>query len=135
MTRNRLYTILGIACTIGYGWLFFSLFLKDHFPEFTVCFFKNITGLPCPSCGATRAAAMIVDGNIVSSFLLNPLGIILVMIMLVVPVWLCYDLILKKNGLYNSFLLNESRIRQKKTAYILTALILINWVWNIHKQL
>ena len=40
-------------------------------PEFTVCLFKNIFGIPCPGCGMTRAFLFIAHGDIRSALELN----------------------------------------------------------------
>jgi hypothetical protein len=37
------------------------------------CAFKSITGLPCPTCGATRAFLALVQGGWRESLALNPL--------------------------------------------------------------
>lgn len=37
------------------------------------CAFHAITGVPCPSCGATRSAVFLAHGHVVESFLVNPL--------------------------------------------------------------
>lgn len=37
------------------------------------CAFHALTGLPCPSCGATRSAVFLAQGQLVRSFLINPL--------------------------------------------------------------
>lgn len=38
------------------------------------CAFHALTGLPCPTCGATRAALQLLHGHFVASFLYNPLA-------------------------------------------------------------
>src|SRR5262245_61593799 len=44
----------------------------DH----TLCLFKNITTVPCPSCGLTRAMVYLVDGNTADAVMTNPLVIL-----------------------------------------------------------
>lgn len=41
--------------------------------EQTLCVLRNVTGVPCPSCGSTRAVKAIASGDVVSGFLMNPL--------------------------------------------------------------
>lgn len=43
--------------------------------RFTVCLFKNITGVPCPSCGMTRAFLFLGHGQIAKAAALNPLAL------------------------------------------------------------
>lgn len=38
------------------------------------CPFHALTGLPCPTCGATRAAEHFLHGHFVASFFFNPLA-------------------------------------------------------------
>ena len=37
------------------------------------CTFKGLTGIPCPTCGATRAALYLSQGEIVAALAMNPL--------------------------------------------------------------
>lgn len=37
------------------------------------CPFRNITGIPCPACGLTRATVCLFKGDIASAFKFNPL--------------------------------------------------------------
>jgi hypothetical protein len=39
----------------------------------TACIFRNLTGVPCPTCGATRAARAMLAGHPVEAVLWNPL--------------------------------------------------------------
>ena len=38
-----------------------------------LCLFKRLTGMPCLTCGLTRGTLAILDGQLVSGFLYNPL--------------------------------------------------------------
>ncbi|HEY3662346.1 MAG TPA: DUF2752 domain-containing protein [Chthoniobacterales bacterium] len=38
------------------------------------CAFHSLTGLPCPTCGATRAAYQFLHGHFTASFFFNPLA-------------------------------------------------------------
>ncbi|MEO5717041.1 MAG: DUF2752 domain-containing protein, partial [Chthoniobacterales bacterium] len=38
------------------------------------CVFHRLTGFPCPTCGATRAAFQFLHGHFADSFFLNPLA-------------------------------------------------------------
>lgn len=37
------------------------------------CFFRGLTGLPCPGCGATRGLAALLEGDVAGAFASNPL--------------------------------------------------------------
>ena len=41
--------------------------------DVTLCVFKRLTGLPCPTCGITRAAGHALRGDWVGAFLMQPL--------------------------------------------------------------
>lgn len=136
MNRNKLYIFILIACFIGYIWLFFSWQhqLEIHKNEITVCVFKKITQIPCPSCGTTRAVLHISKGEIIQSILLNPFGILVSLIMVVCPIWIFYDFLLKKETFYHFYQKTESFLRIKIVALIFFILVLLNWIWNIQKN-
>lgn len=46
----------------------------------SVCLFYNITGVPCPSCGMTRAFLYIFEGNFFASLKYHPLFILVLII-------------------------------------------------------
>jgi hypothetical protein len=41
---------------------------------YTLCGFKNLTGLPCPGCGLSHSFCALANGDIVKSFAFNLLG-------------------------------------------------------------
>jgi hypothetical protein len=38
------------------------------------CTFRALTGLPCPTCGATRAVVHLAEGHLLSALAMNPLA-------------------------------------------------------------
>ncbi len=136
MKKNGLYSFILIACFLGYGWLFFfKLFAaKISKSDFTVCLFKRITTIPCPSCGTTRAVNHFFNGEILTSLYFNPFGIIVAGIMVICPIWILFDFFQKTQTFYDFYLKAESKIRTKKTAILLILLVLLNWIWNLYKQ-
>ena len=137
MQKNKLYLFIFLACFVGYGWLYFSLQHQQQIQnnEFSVCLVKNITNIPCPSCGTTRAVMEISKGEISQSILLNPFGIIVALIMLVCPIWIAYDYLSKKDSFYQFYSKSEEILRRKKVYIPLLILVLLNWIWNINKNL
>jgi len=43
-------------------------------PRFTVCIFKNLSGLDCPGCGLTRSFCALSQGHLAKAFYFNKLG-------------------------------------------------------------
>ena len=131
MSRNKLYTILLLACFLGFAYFIYSI----NFAHPTFCLLKKLTNYPCPACGNTRAILLLLQGEFVASLLLNPLGIAVFLAMLVVPVWIITDLIKTENSFFIAYKKTERIIQKKAIAILLFFLILANWIWNIYKNL
>lgn len=130
MTKKGLYMLSATGCVAGYIWLF----LFDRGGG-TVCLFKHIFHIPCPSCGSTRAIAALMQGEIRSALLLNPIGILLALMLVAIPVWISADVIRRKDSYY-AFYTKADRIMGRKRVFLLFALLIIsNWIWNIIKGL
>jgi hypothetical protein len=43
-------------------------------PHLGSCVFRSLTGIPCPSCGTTRAATAFLQGHVITAFINNPLA-------------------------------------------------------------
>lgn len=132
MQKNKLYIFLLIACFVGYCWLLFSINYEQQ-NNISVCFVKNVTGIPCPSCGSTRAVSQLIQGSFFKSVYTNPFGIIILAIMIIVPVWILVDILIKKDSFYQFYKKSETIIRKKPIAITLIILVLLNWYWNIKK--
>lgn len=135
MNRNKLYLLLGALLFIGYAWLFWSIRQQQADSDFTPCIFKNVTGIACPSCGSTRSVLYLAKGNFAAALHTNPIGYILAFIMIVIPLWLFYDLLFKRDTLYRAYRKSETVIKIRWVAVLLAALIIANWIWNIRKGL
>lgn len=136
MNKSKLYLLLTVVLAAGYAYLITVLIAGEHSKHYVnTCLIKNVTGIPCPSCGSTRSVTSIINGNFTHAFLLNPLGYIVAVIMLIMPFWLLYDVLFKKQSLYNAYTIFETVLKKKKVAIPLVLLIAANWIWNIYKGL
>jgi len=136
LSRNKLYILIILACVVGYAWIIMLHFIKlSHAQEPDVCLFKYLTNIPCPSCGSSRSVMAIVHGDIHEAFYLNPLGFLIVIIMLVTPFWITGDVLLKRSSFLHFYRQVEILFRRKWIAIPAVLLILVNWIWNIKKNL
>lgn len=139
--RNRLYILLLLLCLFGYIWLFLNLvplsgahylgFNGSSIPVF--CFFKSLTGHPCPSCGVTRSVVELFRGNLLAAIYMNPLGLVVFLIITTVPFWIIIDLLTKKSSFWFFYKRAERWFLQKKIAIPFAVLIILNWIWNFVK--
>jgi hypothetical protein len=56
-----------------------------------LCYVKALTGLPCPTCGSTRAAGRLFDLDLPGAFAMNPLATLAA---LAIAAWALGDLVL-----------------------------------------
>lgn len=121
----------------GYAWIGFHLLYEpDGASAFTVCLFKNVTGFPCPSCGITRSLLLLLAGDIYHALMINPLGGLAALLLIIIPPWILIDTLTGKKTLAPLFLWTEKKIQSSKTVSLpLVALVLLNWGWNILKDL
>lgn len=134
MTRNKLYVLLGVACFIGFVYLFFSICYLQK-AEITLCWFKNITGYNCPSCGTTRAVAALFEADVLKAIKLNPLGLVVSFIMVIAPFWITIDLIRRQDSLFQKYKQTEVFLRKPLVASLLVLMITLLWYWNLTKNL
>lgn len=138
MSRNRLYLLLAVSCVAGYVWLFLN-YADTHSGEkassVNVCIIKHVTNVPCPSCGSTRSVLALLHGHISEALYWNPIGLILALIMIIIPVWLTIDVSIGKETLLNVYKRAEVLLKQRTVAVPATLLIILNWIWNIYKGL
>jgi len=131
---RKIYLLTLVLLLAGSVWMFVNVSHgadADH----TICVFKNLTSLPCPSCGTTRAWELLLDGRVADAVQMNPLGIVTAMLFA-----LCFSCILRDSLLgRKDFLMlwnkSEQMLKRKYLYLPLTGLIVINWCWSIAKGL
>ena len=135
LTRNKLYLLLLVSCAVGYSWILYNFSRSgNNDSEAVVCLIKHVTGVPCPSCGATRSVMSFYDGRISEALYLNPIGLILFLVMTISPIWIAIDYLRKRDSLY-IFYKRAERLFQKRIVAIPAIILVIgNWVWNIIKD-
>jgi hypothetical protein len=76
---------LAVFALAGLSGLFLvsALFKPSTGEYFTVCGFKNLTGLPCPGCGLTHSFCALTQGDIAGGFAFNLLGPLLYLALIV----------------------------------------------------
>jgi len=67
--------------------------------------------------------------------MLNPFGVLLLLILLPLPFWIVYDMFFRKRTLYDFWKKIESVLSKKWILVGLFIIFLSNWFWNIYKGL
>lgn len=114
--------------------VFFTVLLPFFTHGRTICIFYRLTGLPCPGCGLSRAAALLLKGDFMGAVYTNPM---------ILPVGI-YALILWTAALIGfvrgedkwvSALLSPRLNKRQKTIFIClaTLAVLANWAFSLYK--
>ncbi len=137
MTKRNLYVVLAGLSLVGYGWIGWNLIEGSERSAIpSVCLFKEITGLPCPSCGTTRSLLLLISGQFHESLMMNPFGIVLALALVTVPSWMMIDTFRKRDSFYRRYTRMERLLTHNKLlAAFAAVIVMLNWFWNISKGL
>ena len=102
-----------------------GLLRLDALP-FTVCFFKLVTGLPCATCGTTRALGRLFHGDLAGAFAMNPLAAAGAVALL--P-WAAADLLLMTRRKALGLELGPASVRAARVAVV--AAVFVNWAYLV----
>ena len=97
----------------------------DHLP-WTVCFFKAVTGLPCPACGTTRTLGRFFALDVGGAFAMNPLAATVFVALLA---WGVADVAARALG--QRLVPRLSPAATRRLAFAATALVALNWGYLI----
>jgi uncharacterized protein DUF2752 len=97
----------------------------DRLP-ISLCVFKAVTGLPCMTCGTTRAFARLARLDLAGALAMNPLVTLATLTLL--P-WAVADLALLPRGRALSLELSPAAARVARIAAV--AAVLANWAWLV----
>lgn len=136
MPKNKIYGLVILLSVLAYSWLIYNAFFHKIGEEgITLCWFKTISGLPCPACGSTSGIIEIFKGNFYNAFQYNPFAFSSLIILITSSLWVMLDLILKKDSFYKFFLIINDKLKKKRIIIPIILLFLIIWAWNIYKSL
>lgn len=137
MKSRRAYWFVLSLCLFGYIWLFFVMQTNRHLDDsgHRVCLIKNATGIPCPSCGSTRAIVHLLRGDWQQALYINPLSYFLLFGLIVLPVLALVDLTTGRALLPGLYFRAEAFLKRPPVFVVFMALIAGNWIWNICKGL
>lgn len=93
---------------------------------FSICLFQTLTGLPCFSCGTTRAMASLAEGDFLASLSHNPLGVALAFGFPAVALWAFRDLARKDAGLFRFW-----QKHYRGICLVVVALLAVNWILKL----
>ena len=71
---NKYFKFGKVLILVLLGLSIIFLFIKK-FGEVTgsICLIRGLTGVPCPSCGMSRAIIAVINGDIITAFKFHPL--------------------------------------------------------------
>ena len=135
--KEQLYPVVIAFSLLGYGWIGSNYYFENSHEHFLmdVCLFKNVTGVPCPSCGMTRSIVALLGGDVSSSLFLHPLGVVVSLALLLFPVWIAFDVFRSNQSFYNFYSYVEQLYKRKSFVYPSVVFALTLWCWNILKTL
>jgi hypothetical protein len=116
--------VFGVVLVLGAGLA--AVWIRLGFP-IPVCYFRQWTGLPCPTCGATRMARALLDGDIGAALAWNPL---LFLVLAGVAVWAVASTTGRALGLPNW----QVRLRPREQLILRVAVVatlLSGWLYLI----
>jgi hypothetical protein len=114
--------LLGLAIAAGSSVVLLGL---DHLP-ITVCYFKAVTGLPCLSCGGTRAVADLARLDAAAAVAMNPLAALAGLAL--IP-WGLGDLVLWLRG--RALRLEVAPALRPTLRWVVIGAVALNWVYLI----
>lgn len=88
------------------------------------CLFKELTGIPCPACGTTRAVVSLLSGDMSNAFLYNPCAVLLV---LLIAVQFPIQALTLRKKLSPDLMLNIS----KMFTYIFVSCLVLTWLLRL----
>jgi len=98
------------------------LTLAPHLPT---CVFRGLTGVPCPTCGTTRAATAFLNGEPAAAFAANPMAALAGLIFVVgAPLATAWAMTKKDMPLFTGRLPMWTRVAA-------VSLIGLNWIYVI----
>jgi Protein of unknown function (DUF2752) len=116
-------------------------FAAPLFKLLPACTFREVTGVPCPSCGATRAGLALAQGDFVAAFSYNPLFVLGLGILFgwsvyrVFEIWsgkaFSYRLAKMMAKIFGADWISTEFRMQQRLRWLVIGSIALNWIYLI----
>lgn len=121
------YLLIIIFIISGY----FFLLVDNHLSQLiTKCYFKELFEIPCPGCGMGSSTKFLLNGEVLNSFIENPLGPFFNLCVFLFLLGAIHDLLNNKNVV---FPLVKQKIKNQYQ-YLIIIVIVISWIYRIIKH-
>jgi hypothetical protein len=118
-------SILLLAALLATAWLLSGIATPR-------CLLHAATGIPCPTCGMTRATWHLLRGEIGAAFLLNPL---MTAALLGAPLYVGYAAVVVVGRLPRLRLEGLSKTEAKLVRFVAVGLLVANWIYLLLMRL
>lgn len=93
----------------------------------SICLFHRLTGLPCLTCGSTRAAVALLSGDWLGAVLLQPLAVLGGLLVLIAGIFYSFSLFVAKRVPSVRLSAGERRV----LIGLVVTLAVLNWLYLI----
>jgi len=77
----------------------------------------------------------ICQGHLKEAFMLNPNGFLLISVLVILPAWLLYDGLLKRDSFFRFYMGANYLLGKRKVFGVFLFIVILNWIWTIFKGL
>ena len=120
-SRNSFYLPRLLALALLAGSLLLPLLAIDWVTSpqtLVLCPLRAVTGIPCPSCGLTRALAHLERGHLSQALKFHPFSPLILLLALALFILILLELVIHKSILFNP-------LKNRRNIYILFAVVVV----------
>jgi hypothetical protein len=130
IAKERFYTIafrfwLLASIALVLGWFFRDFLLAQT----SLCLFKSVSGIECPSCGSTRSVLAFLSGEIWLSLRYNLLGFLFGVLMLALPLLWFVEKVFKRVLIYALYVWLSIKFKRRRFLWFAVVLVVIYWIY------